>query len=62
MVTYREFSEDIGKNVAMGAVAATPDEWKSDIFSSALKYSGVSHFHVPGMVYAVDIVVAVPNK
>jgi hypothetical protein len=43
-------------------VAATPDEWKGDLFSSALTFNGVAHFHRPGIVYSVDLVVAVPNK
>lgn len=42
-------------------MAAMPDEWKPDALSSSLKYNGVSHFHHPDIVYAVDVVVAIPN-
>ncbi|KAE9365115.1 hypothetical protein N431DRAFT_518124 [Stipitochalara longipes BDJ] len=61
-VNFIEFDDEKAKEVAMAAVAAMPDEWKTDLFSSAMKYVGVSHFHKPGIVYAVDLVVAVPNK
>lgn len=61
-VPYRGyFTEERGKAVVEASMAAIPDEWKADALKSALKYNGVSHFHHPGIVYAVDIVVAVPN-
>jgi len=62
IIKYREFNDDIGKDIAIAAVAALPDAWKADVFASSLTYTGVSHFHKPGIVYAVDLVVAVPNK
>ncbi len=57
---HREFSDDIGKAAAEGSLAALPDEWKQYFTASSLMYNGVGHFHRPGMVYAVDLVVAVP--
>ncbi len=57
----REFNDEIGKAAAESAIAATPDEWKKDLFASALTYRGVSHFHLPGIVYGADVVVAIPN-
>lgn len=57
----REFDDDKGKAVVEGTLAAIPDEWKADVFSSSLKYAGASHFHRPGIAYAVDLIVAVPN-
>jgi hypothetical protein len=56
----RDFSDDIGKVVAESLVSVLPDEWKSDAFKSSLMYNGVGHFHRPGIVYAVNLVVAVP--
>jgi hypothetical protein len=58
---HREFDEEKGKAAVVGSMEAIPDEWKPDAFSSSLKFNGVSHFHQPGIVYAVDIIVAVPN-
>lgn len=43
-------------------MAAVPDAWKADTLASSLRYNGVSHFHRPGIVYSVDLVVAVPNE
>jgi hypothetical protein len=57
----REFDDDKGKAVVEGMMAAIPDEWKADAFSSSLKYAGASHFHRPGIVYSVDAIVAIPN-
>jgi hypothetical protein len=37
-----------------------PDEWKEYAFKPSIFYRGVGHFHRPGIVYAVDLVVAVP--
>ena len=42
-------------------LAVIPDEWKADAFSSSLTFNGVSHFHRPDILYAVDLVVAIPN-
>lgn len=39
-----------------------PDEWKAHAFSSALTFNGQAHFHRPGVVYSVELIVAVPNK
>jgi hypothetical protein len=58
----REFNDEIGKEAVMGLMAALPDEWKEYALSSALSYNGPGHFHRPGIVHAVDLVVAVPNK
>ena len=57
----REFDEEKGKAAVMGSMESIPDEWKPDALGSSLKYNGVSHFHQPGIVYAVDVIVAVPN-
>jgi hypothetical protein len=46
----------------MGSMESIPDEWKPDAFASSLKYNGVKHFHEPGIVYAVELIVAVPNR
>jgi hypothetical protein len=43
-------------------MSVMPDEWKADALSSSLTFNQVGKFHRPGMVYAVDIVVAVPSK
>jgi hypothetical protein len=40
-------------------MSVIPDEWKADALKSALKYNGVAHFHRPGVVFALDLVVAV---
>jgi hypothetical protein len=58
---HREFNDDIGKTAVAGMMAAIPDEWKANALDSSLKYAGVSHFHKPGIVYSVDVIVAVPN-
>jgi hypothetical protein len=39
-----------------------PDEWKEYALSSALTFNQVTAFHRPGMVYTVDVVVAIPSK
>jgi hypothetical protein len=59
---YREFDDEKGKAVVEASMAAMPDAWKADALSSSLRFNGVSHFHRPGIVYAVDLVVAVPNS
>jgi hypothetical protein len=61
LIPYREFDDEKGRAVVEETMAAMPDAWKADALSSSLKYNGVSHFHRPGIVYAVDLVVAVPN-
>jgi len=43
-------------------MSGLPDEWKTDSLVSSVKFVGVSHFHKPGVVFAVDLVVAVTNK
>ena len=58
----RDFTDDIGKQAAEGALSVVPDEWKANVFSSSLTFNGQAHFHRPGIVYSVEIVVAVPNK
>jgi hypothetical protein len=62
MMTKRDFSDDIGKQAAEGSISALPDEWKAQAFSSSLTFNGQAHFHRPGVVYSVDVVVAVPSK
>lgn len=32
------------------------------MFKASLTYNGVSHFHRPGIVYVVDLIVVVPSK
>lgn len=39
-----------------------PDEWKGDMFKNALTYNGPGNFHREGIVYSVDMIVAVPAK
>jgi hypothetical protein len=46
--------------VVEAQMSVLPDEWKPDALKSALKFNGVAHFHRPGIVYAVELVVAVP--
>jgi hypothetical protein len=41
-------------------MAVLPDEWKGDALKSSLKFNGVAFCHRPGLVYAVDLVIAVP--
>jgi hypothetical protein len=48
--------------VVQGQMAAVPDEWKEYALTSSLTFNQVSAFHRPGMVYTVDVVVAVPSK
>lgn len=60
LIEYREFNDDIGKAVVEAQMAAIPDEWKPDALKASLSYNGVSHFHRPGIVCAIDLVVAVP--
>jgi hypothetical protein len=43
-------------------MSVMPEEWKEHALSSALTFNQVGKFHRPGMVYVVDLVVAVPNK
>ncbi|KUJ09404.1 uncharacterized protein LY89DRAFT_741117 [Mollisia scopiformis] len=61
-VSFSEFNDDIGKAVVEAWVSVMPDEWKQDMFKPSLTFNGVSIFHRPGVVYAVDLVVAVPSK
>ncbi|KAK0105471.1 hypothetical protein ONS95_004165 [Cadophora gregata] len=61
-VSFSEFNDDIGKAVVEGMMSSIPDEWKADAFAPSLGFNGPAIFHRPGMVYAVDIVVAVPNR
>jgi len=61
-IPLREFDEEKGKAAVMGSMESIPDEWKPDAFASSLKYNGVKHFHEPGIVYAVELIVAVPNR
>lgn len=58
---YRDFNDEIGKTSVEAIMAVTPDEWKGDALASSLTYRGVAHFHRPGIVYAVEVVVALPN-
>lgn len=57
-----EFNDDIGKAVVEAQFSAMPDEWKEHALTSALTFNQVSAFHRPGMVYTVDVLVAVPSK
>lgn len=61
-LSTRDFNQDIGKEVVEGMMTIVPDEWKGDNFKSAMTFNGAGHFHAPGIVYAVDLVVAVPAK
>lgn len=58
----REFNDDIGMVAVENMVAIMPDEWKPDMLSSSLLFRGVSHFHKPGIVYAAELIVALPNR
>jgi hypothetical protein len=60
LIEYREFTDDIGKAVVEAEMAVIPDEWKADALKASLTYNGVGHFHRPGIVYGVGLVVAVP--
>jgi hypothetical protein len=59
---HREFNEEIGKVSVEAALSVTPDEWKADVFSSSLTFNGQAFFHAPGIVYTVELIVAVPAK
>jgi len=59
-VNFKDFSDDIGKATVEAQMSVLPDEWKPDALKSALKYNGVGHFHRPGIVFAVELVVAIP--
>ncbi len=57
----RKFKDDSGK-AGVEASEVVPDEWKGDLFKNALTYNGPANFHREGIVYAVDMIVAVPAK
>ncbi|KAL2060195.1 hypothetical protein VTL71DRAFT_9590 [Oculimacula yallundae] len=59
---YREFNDEIGRVVIENMIAAMPEEWRGDALSPALAFNGPAVFHRPGMVYVVDLVVAVPGR
>ncbi|KAG4433678.1 hypothetical protein IFR05_010846 [Cadophora sp. M221] len=61
-VSFLEFTDDIGKAAIEGMMSVIPDEWKADAFAPSLSFNGPAVFHRPGLVYAVDMVVAVPNR
>jgi hypothetical protein len=61
-VRNREFSDDIGKQAVEAMMGAIPDEWKQYAMLSSTFYRGVGHFHRPGIVYALDLVVALPAQ
>lgn len=52
----------MGMAVVEAQMAALPNEWKETALSSALTFNQVSAFHRPGMVYSVDLIVAMPSK
>jgi len=41
-------------------MSVLPDEWKEYALKASLNYHGVGHFHREGIVFAVELVVAVP--
>jgi hypothetical protein len=43
----------------MGVV---PPEWHPDLFKHSLSYNGMSHFHRPGIVFTVELIVALPPQ
>lgn len=43
-------------------MSVIPDQWKADALSSALTCNQVGQFHRQGMVYTVNVVLAVPSK
>lgn len=45
-----------------GMLAAIPGEWKGDAFAPALTFNGPNLFHRPGVVYSVELIVAVPLR
>ncbi|KAH0562952.1 hypothetical protein GP486_002485 [Trichoglossum hirsutum] len=59
-VCFVEFSEEIGKQVVGGGLEAVGPEGEH-FLKSSVRYAGYSHFHRPGVLYAVDLVVVVPN-
>lgn len=61
-LSTRDFNQDIGREVVEGMMTIVPDEWKGENFKSAMTFNVAGHFHAPGIVYAVDLVVAVPSK
>lgn len=61
-VSFKNFDESVGKDVVEGMMSVLPVEWHGDALKSALTYQGMDHFHRPGIVYSVDIIVAVPGK
>lgn len=62
LTSLRRFDENIGKEAVEGMMSVLPAEWHGDAFSSALTYQGMDHFHLPGIVYSVDLIIAVPSK
>ena len=41
-------------------MSSIPLEWHADAFKHSLKYNGMSHFHRPGIVVTIELIVAVP--
>ncbi|CZR63008.1 uncharacterized protein PAC_12905 [Phialocephala subalpina] len=59
---FKEFNDEIGKEVVEAWVSVMPDKWKGDMFKPSLTFNGPAHFHRLGIVYSVQLVVAVPPK
>lgn len=59
---HREYNDDIGKACIESMLNALPDEWEQDAFTSALTFDGGKKFHLPGIVFTLDIIVAVPAR
>lgn len=61
-VNFMEFNDDIGKAVTEAQLSVTPEEWKADAITSSLTFKGVAHMPRPGLVYTVEVVVALPDS
>jgi len=61
-ISFKEFDDAIGKQVIDAMMSVLPEEWKAKILKSAVTYKGADHFHRPGIVYAVELIVAIPPK
>jgi len=59
IVTFKDFTDDIGKDVVEGMMEGLSDEDKQHALASSLRFVMAAGFHKPGIVYTVDCVVAV---
>ncbi|KAI9783666.1 MAG: hypothetical protein M1839_003514 [Geoglossum umbratile] len=58
---FTEFSEDIAKECIEGALEACGEAHSADFMKSSNAYGGYSHFHIPDILFMVDIIAVIPN-